>query len=1121
MSGLRDISNPFWMSIKSNFSLGESIEEVLKSPNWTIEKLLEDDSFAQECRSGNARLISFLSKKKNLKGLLKYIIEDPSEGVSHKRGHKYPFMVSDILWNDPSALLDVFFTEEVESNEELDEEGEDGEHDKINDSLDNNIAKDSDDNDEVEDVQDLPIQTKTLLQPTISSDLLTPEELDSGYYNLKKNVEGKDEKKFWVRLQNEIIWQNQKIKDWLLQANGYKLSVEVQVNEEFFSKGYSKDDVYKLEEEDQIEESKMENVDTHIEESKQEIVEPHIEQEESKQGDADEKQETVEISKEETKDKTDDKVEEASTTNEEKINETSVPSEEKIEEVSTSNEESKIESTTETLETTPEQPAEVQKTEENKQTVEPIKTDEPKQTIEQELEKPEEVKVEEQKIDSESEVVEESSSNDKVMKDNNSNLNQDPSDEEHKVIEEPQNTDEEKENKPIADSEPQKIKEESNEKVVVEVSEDLKQAPEQTVADEKQIVSEDIADTKQVLEQNEQLEEIKDEKEEKPVIESQNVDSETHNDKDNNNNVELEEKKEIVADEEQEDSTDEEQQPTKNLKHKNADTQRMKELLFGKPKSDKNDNEIDPDAGKHIIDILFDFLRVETELNPVLCGYFCKFMNTLMNHNRKGFFSYIFESDHKVVEYLIKHIYNRSIADILVKVLCDYSEITVDKKQFILQIIDNVESQVYEGKLNSSMVLVDIMEFKSWMQFYKTLQLNQRLFDLIKSDDGLTVRVGLTVLNVLYKKFPFYIPKPVEEVEDNFAKVYLPSSTNGEEMHINPEIDELLKEELPFIENVLDQKLSNTLAQQYGEIIIPFGATKLQAVKFVSSIIALGNQEYALILATCLPTLLKYCRGYPWNSFLHNNVENIFYEIFKKNSKYSDDVRTALIAESELTDYISECQVEAVMRDSGRKIRSGLPATINSIANMLFSHTSEYVQEELTKSDKWSEYVEIELLPSNDNNDRALAGHSSKAGDSDDDSANYETSMDKLFAVFTNLKESHDSSRELDDSDSDEEPLNTDNILKDINTSSESLSSAESDSKKKDPKKKTRNSASEEVKNDKTPEPQVKVEDKIVKPVAIKQLEPEEKIEEVSSFHDNSYWAVPSSFSLDKLLQDA
>lgn len=49
MSGLKDLgSNPFWMSIKNNFSVGESIEKKLKEPNCSVENLLEDDSFVQE-----------------------------------------------------------------------------------------------------------------------------------------------------------------------------------------------------------------------------------------------------------------------------------------------------------------------------------------------------------------------------------------------------------------------------------------------------------------------------------------------------------------------------------------------------------------------------------------------------------------------------------------------------------------------------------------------------------------------------------------------------------------------------------------------------------------------------------------------------------------------------------------------------------------------------------------------------------------------------------------------------------------------------------------------------------------------------------------------------------------
>lgn len=55
------------MSIKGNFSLGESIEERLKTPGCTVETLLEDDNFVQECKSNNEKLVKFLRKKKNLK----------------------------------------------------------------------------------------------------------------------------------------------------------------------------------------------------------------------------------------------------------------------------------------------------------------------------------------------------------------------------------------------------------------------------------------------------------------------------------------------------------------------------------------------------------------------------------------------------------------------------------------------------------------------------------------------------------------------------------------------------------------------------------------------------------------------------------------------------------------------------------------------------------------------------------------------------------------------------------------------------------------------------------------------------------------------------------------------
>ena len=214
------------------------------------------------------------------------------------------------------------------------------------------------------------------------------------------------------------------------------------------------------------------------------------------------------------------------------------------------------------------------------------------------------------------------------------------------------------------------------------------------------------------------------------------------------------------------------------------------------------------------------------------------------------------------------------------------------------------------------------------------------------------------------------------------------------------------------------------------------------------------------------------------------------------------------------------------MVDSGREIRNGLIATFISIANMLKTHDSEYVQEELGKYEKWDKFVEDTLEHANYNNEKALAGHQSKSGDSDEESANYETSMDKLFAVFTNLKESHDSSRELDDSDEEEEEDNKESITTILDRCKEQDTEEEKQAMKN--KKEETVDEKEEIKQtedikDKNIDTQV--EDKHKETEEKKQhiiftKKPEEDIKEKDKFYDNSYWNLPSSFSIDELIQD-
>lgn len=222
-----------------------------------------------------------------------------------------------------------------------------------------------------------------------------------------------------------------------------------------------------------------------------------------------------------------------------------------------------------------------------------------------------------------------------------------------------------------------------------------------------------------------------------------------------------------------------------------------------------------------------------------------------MNHRRKEFTSFVFSpKDNTAVEHLIKHISNRSIADILVKVLAEDSGDPELQTRFVLSLLDAVRTQDLEGKLNSSLVLSEIIDNKLFADVFKSDEVNKRLMSLLSLDSDLSVRAALNVAASLYKKYPLVQPRSMQADDPNaFAKTYLSQSDNKSETSGIPEnIDALLKEGLNLIEDILTRQPAGMLDQQYGSAIKPFGATRLQAVKLIYHIVAQGNTQYTLRL---------------------------------------------------------------------------------------------------------------------------------------------------------------------------------------------------------------------------------------------------------------------------------
>ena len=129
----------FWSSFKSQPS--ESIEKLLKKDNCTIEELLDDSDLLQECKNANKNLIAFLTRDK-LKQLINFITVMPEED-EHKRGHKYPFIASEMFSCDMSDVIDMFF--KAPSEDIKQEQEEQPEEDEDATKIDSHYEKDAND----------------------------------------------------------------------------------------------------------------------------------------------------------------------------------------------------------------------------------------------------------------------------------------------------------------------------------------------------------------------------------------------------------------------------------------------------------------------------------------------------------------------------------------------------------------------------------------------------------------------------------------------------------------------------------------------------------------------------------------------------------------------------------------------------------------------------------------------------------------------------------------------------------------------------------------------------------------------------------------------------------------
>ena len=112
------LRNIGFRSHKKNIKSPGIIEKKITENNSIpLEEILSEESVIDELQSGNKILIKYLNKER-VKQMIDYIIKEPPDDTSYDRGHKYPWICSQLFNIENSEILKYFYM----TNKELEEE---------------------------------------------------------------------------------------------------------------------------------------------------------------------------------------------------------------------------------------------------------------------------------------------------------------------------------------------------------------------------------------------------------------------------------------------------------------------------------------------------------------------------------------------------------------------------------------------------------------------------------------------------------------------------------------------------------------------------------------------------------------------------------------------------------------------------------------------------------------------------------------------------------------------------------------------------------------------------------------------------------------------------------------
>lgn len=468
-----------------------------------------------------------------------------------------------------------------------------------------------------------------------------------------------------------------------------------------------------------------------------------------------------------------------------------------------------------------------------------------------------------------------------------------------------------------------------------------------------------------------------------------------------------------------------------------------------------------------LLDRLFKFIEPEEELNAVLSGYFCKLVSLLISRKQKFLIPYIFSTDREIIHNLVKHMGQKSISEILNKLMTQIdhdhenmqSQIQEAQKMVVEQVVGHLGADKdEENNLNACSIIQDMFETKEFYNILVAKDTFQTIANFatagIDESTKASKTSSLTVLNQI-------ITQHIEKIKKKEGSKDEQKDTNNDEdddMIIQQTSDdekddlsnplsvssqtnsmvEALLEKIPQIERVLrpDRQGKETVGSVCDAPFTPLGQQRLRSVDLVLNMIKLRKDTLlkAIGESTIFTSIIELVKQYPWNNFLQLKVINICNEVI--SGSHESAFRAQFLEKSGIAKaFVEMSQTASYELESSRTIRNGYMALVISVATKLQARydgtdenkdqvVADYLDE--AGGEEWRAFVDDELKKSNENNNKTLGGCTRNSASEDNDegeNSNYDVQMEKIMQRFSNFNQilSETSGQDDDDDDEDEE----------------------------------------------------------------------------------------------------